>query len=446
MENYYERFGIPRDADEGEIRKRIHQELRKWSNRTNAPQMERRQEAERMVQLLEEAEEILLDPDKRAAYDRQLAAASRLQTSARREQASTASRTGTGTVTPVETIISRGTELLEQNRVADTIVLARQATEQDPHNPDAWALLAHAKKEWGEPEQAVEAFRRAIELKPNDGRYYYGLGQTLEQLNRWEEAVTQYRRASKTDPDNHQYRVALGMALIRTEQFDEGLALLEQCVQAESDNPAYQESLALGYQAKAYYSWTEVPAGHPMMAEGRYPTTYQQYRTALRYLSKALALRFDNPQLRQSLRETLKKVEKEGTRLFTGSKLSIGIVWALAIYSLFVDATVGARVFLFLLPAFYIASALTPKYKMYQSLIRHGTPHSDLALADEWLSKRIRRIGSVIVFVILGIYFMPWVMLAVTLYNFYHNYPVKRWLDVVFSRWKRKTMSKKREL
>ncbi|MDN4593516.1 tetratricopeptide repeat protein [Polycladomyces subterraneus] len=325
MENYYELFGIPREADKGGIRKRIHQELRKWSNRTNAPQMERRQEAERMVQLLEEAEEILLDPDKRAAYDRQLTAASRLQTSVRREQAAAfdVTRTGTGTVTPVETIISRGTELLEQNRVADTIVLARQA------NPDAWALLAHAKLEWGEPEQAVEAFRRAIELKPNDGRYYYGLGQTYEQLNRWEEAVTQYRRTCKTDPDNHQYRVALGMALIRAERFDDGVALLEQCAQAEPDNPVYQESLAIGYQAKAYYSSTKVPAGHPMMAEGRYPTTYQQYRTAVRYLSKALALRFDNPQLRQTLRETLKKVEKEGARLFTGSKLSIGIVWAL---------------------------------------------------------------------------------------------------------------------
>ena len=38
-------------------------------NRTNAPQIERRQEAERMVKLLEEAEGVLLDSGKRSQYD-----------------------------------------------------------------------------------------------------------------------------------------------------------------------------------------------------------------------------------------------------------------------------------------------------------------------------------------------------------------------------------------
>ncbi len=49
MVNYYNILNLSPTANEDEIRKAINRELRLWSNRTNAPQIERRQEAERMV-------------------------------------------------------------------------------------------------------------------------------------------------------------------------------------------------------------------------------------------------------------------------------------------------------------------------------------------------------------------------------------------------------------
>lgn len=49
MENYYEWLGLAPDTSIDELKKQIYQQMRIWSHRTNAPQMERRQEAERAI-------------------------------------------------------------------------------------------------------------------------------------------------------------------------------------------------------------------------------------------------------------------------------------------------------------------------------------------------------------------------------------------------------------
>src|SRR6266567_4120188 len=72
-QNLYRVLNVAQTASLDEIKKAITQASRLWANRTNASQIEKRQQAERMVKLIEEAEAILLDPSKRGNYDRQVA-------------------------------------------------------------------------------------------------------------------------------------------------------------------------------------------------------------------------------------------------------------------------------------------------------------------------------------------------------------------------------------
>lgn len=71
-ENFYEILGVSPDASQKEIEKKLNEQLRKWSYRLNAPTMERRQEAEKMLAKLEKIKEVLLDEEKRRRYDRGL--------------------------------------------------------------------------------------------------------------------------------------------------------------------------------------------------------------------------------------------------------------------------------------------------------------------------------------------------------------------------------------
>lgn len=72
IENYYEILGVPVDAPTEEIEKAIHQQFREWNHRLNAPSLERRQLAEKMLEKLEMMERILLDEEMRKQYDQEL--------------------------------------------------------------------------------------------------------------------------------------------------------------------------------------------------------------------------------------------------------------------------------------------------------------------------------------------------------------------------------------
>jgi signal peptidase I len=79
---YYALLGVDPDADSIMIRKALVREQRFWGLRQNAPDPEARGEAERRVQFLAEASDVLLDAGKRATYDhRRLSRAAEPRTS-----------------------------------------------------------------------------------------------------------------------------------------------------------------------------------------------------------------------------------------------------------------------------------------------------------------------------------------------------------------------------
>lgn len=67
---FYELLGVPATATEERIKEALTQENRLWSRRAStSPSLEKRQEAERMLDQLREAQKTLLNPRARAAYD-----------------------------------------------------------------------------------------------------------------------------------------------------------------------------------------------------------------------------------------------------------------------------------------------------------------------------------------------------------------------------------------
>jgi len=59
-QHYLQLLELPRSAPEKDIRAAVTRELRVWTQRTNSPKLELRQQAERMIATLEAAEKVLL--------------------------------------------------------------------------------------------------------------------------------------------------------------------------------------------------------------------------------------------------------------------------------------------------------------------------------------------------------------------------------------------------
>lgn len=75
----------------------------------------------------------------------------------------------------------------------------RRALDLDPEHADAWVNLGRLLHEAGDPRTAAQHYRKAIELQPGNVIALFNLGVALEDLRMPEEAILAYRTALAAD-------------------------------------------------------------------------------------------------------------------------------------------------------------------------------------------------------------------------------------------------------
>lgn len=213
MNNYYEILDLDIYTTEQEINERIKAELSRWRKRVNAPDPKRQREASERMELLQEAEEVLLDASRRGEYDAALLELLNQQDQQAAAQHNTyeqATYTQTHAANDVNRILEEVDRLIAQNNYADAIIAARKATELDGSNAYAWWKLALAQYYWGNINDAIYEINRAINIQPNESVFYYNayifhLDRSdigfVDRLNLAEEAIEKARVLNPEDPD-----------------------------------------------------------------------------------------------------------------------------------------------------------------------------------------------------------------------------------------------------
>ena len=357
--DYYALMNVSPTISDADLKTALYAALRQWTNRQNHRQLEKRQEAERNVAHLEDAKTILFDPAKRAKYNEILskAATQQSQSPARHDQV------------PAEHLIEAGWRYLGDGNVAEALNVATQATTYQANNPDAWALLAQAKFRWGDAQDAIYEYKRAIQLRPNEASYYFDLGSVYESENEYANALQQYTRAAKIDPKSQMYRAAIGVVLCKEDNFAEGIPILEQCVAAEPKNTGFGWFLAVAYVSSARLGWTYVPNDNALeIPGGHYATTREQVVQAQRQLAKAAALTFDDEELSEHIRAVRKDIDSMMARKFQGSiivPIVGGIIWTFA-YGLGIVFGI-----------LYFIASRPPQYALNKYVLKGGLSSAD---------------------------------------------------------------------
>ena len=75
-----------------------------------------------------------------------------------------------------------------------------------------WYNNGNAHKQWGRYKEALEAFNKAIEIKPTYFAWLYK-GNALRALGCLEQAITAYNKAIEIEPDYYQAYYNKGIAL-----------------------------------------------------------------------------------------------------------------------------------------------------------------------------------------------------------------------------------------
>jgi tetratricopeptide (TPR) repeat protein len=134
-------------------------------------------------------------------------------------------------------------------------------------NPDCWMAqnnLGTLFADKGRFDEAIENYRKAIQINPNSAVPLYSLGLALAAQGRLDEAIENYRKAIQLNPDYRDALNDLGNALAAQGRFDEAIKNYYKVIQLNPDFSTALNNL-----------------GHALTAQGRLDEAIENFRKAI---------------------------------------------------------------------------------------------------------------------------------------------------------------------
>lgn len=125
------------------------------------------------------------------------------------------------------------------------------ALEKAPANAPAWRYLGGIKYAENRFAEAIAAYRRCLQLQPEDVLAQDGLGRSYEGLKQDEDALAAYRRAldmqSHARTKHAEPLLHLGTLLLHQAQADEAIPLLQSAEKIDAADPDVHQHLGEAY-------------------------------------------------------------------------------------------------------------------------------------------------------------------------------------------------------
>lgn len=191
--DYYALLGVARDASEAEIRERFRSIARE-AHPDRAPAA-RKAEAESKFQDLTEAVNVLTSPERRKAYDFDLAAAR------------SAPEIGGDAV--AHNYVTQGISAYKDRKFAEAAGNFQLAVHRNPRDVKAQHYLGLASSRAGDMRTAVKAIETALTIEPHNGGMLKDAGAIFRQAGLLLKAEKAYQEAVRWDPSAGDARKAL---------------------------------------------------------------------------------------------------------------------------------------------------------------------------------------------------------------------------------------------
>jgi Flp pilus assembly protein TadD len=281
----------------------VTEQRRTWRRRTTSADIEVRQEAERRMQRLDDAERTLLDPVRRRAYD-------------------TTGTPGAGGAQPArEPWLVRALEQLDKEQFEVATFTARRAVEDDPDNAFAWSVLAEAEARTENATAARDAIERALSLRPEDAKLHAMRGWILGKAKDLPRAVSAYRSAAKLEPGQPDHRVRAVRALIEAGSLDEAISEAEAAYQAHPDDAETRTVLAEALLHRAVEAQHELQGGRLLIVSAAQASHVESL------CNRGLSVECPDPVVNGDLRRQRELARKAGSRRFSMAALRRNFRW-----------------------------------------------------------------------------------------------------------------------
>ncbi len=94
---------------------------------------------------------------------------------------------------------------------AEQITAASQVVQRDPKNREAWIALGNLYFDTRQPQKSIDAYARALELKPDDPNVLTDQGVMFRAAGAFDKAVANFQKANQLEPGHLQSLYNLGV-------------------------------------------------------------------------------------------------------------------------------------------------------------------------------------------------------------------------------------------
>ena len=410
--NLYDLLALTPEADEDAIREAIARQRRVWRRRTTAPEIVARQEAERRMQSLDEAERTLLDPVRRGSYDARLRTLASIQPGEPESNtgqfnsrvggrhAASSAEPAARQVAPLQRQqgpddrwLVRAIEQLDREQYDVAAFTARRAVEADPENAYAWSVFAEAATRSGDTKTARAAIDRALSLDPESAQLHAQRGWILDQAGDLRRAYSAYVSAGRLAADRPDYRVRAVLVLLRAGRVDEAVTDAEAAYQAHPDDGEIRSALGAALAERAVAAQHELPDGRLVIS------TPSQASYVLALANRGLSVHPPDPDVLTDLQRQRDYARRAMRRRFSTAAFRRNYKWPLGlglltiavvccapnVFSASSGSPLGAAAFQLVFGVFAIAvlagligsmafTCFEPQFRRNAKLVEHTVP------------------------------------------------------------------------
>jgi len=134
-----------------------------------------------------------------------------------------------------------------QNRIAEE----EKIVASDPKNLQAWVMLGNDYFDTGQPQKAINAYSKALALKPDDPNVLTDQGVMYLQTGDKDKALADFEKAQQVDPRHLQSLYNIGVVYSDMKQFDKAIKAWSHYLDLDPTSPKAQEVKARLEQLKS---------------------------------------------------------------------------------------------------------------------------------------------------------------------------------------------------
>jgi tetratricopeptide (TPR) repeat protein len=171
----------------------------------------------------------------------------------------------------------------------------------------------------GKGEQAVKLLQEAVVAHERFYAANLALAEQLSKLQRYDEALAAYRRAGELKPERPEPYVGVGVTLVSQKRYDEGIKMLRGVLEVDKDLPApylslgYAEMMTGDYKSSEEHLLRALELARPALAHVYLANVYEQTGQFTKAVTQLEAYLKENPNSPQTeaVRSAIEKLKRK---------------------------------------------------------------------------------------------------------------------------------------